>query len=169
MAGYPNTRSSWFRRGLDGHFCLRLRDDFNRLVEQGRSALANRRFEDAQKALDNALRLVPGDKEAERLLLQARDGAQPIVAYTRHLQAASALEKQEKFAEALQEYKEALKALPNDPAAMKRADYVLHMDAGTRLFKDNKKSESAKEFEAALRIAPDDAAAKTWLRQTKNP
>jgi tetratricopeptide (TPR) repeat protein len=147
----------------------RLREDFNRLVEQGRTALANRRFEDAQKALDNALRLVPGDKEAERLLLQARDGAQPIVTYTRHLQAASALEKQEKFAEALQEYKEALKALPNDPAAMKRADFVLHMDVGMRLFKDNKKSESAKEFEAALKIAPDDAAAKTWLRQTKNP
>jgi tetratricopeptide (TPR) repeat protein len=83
------------------------------------------------------------------------------------MQLGAALEKQEKFADALKAYQAALRAVPNDAAAAKRTEYAQHMDAGVTALKANRKSDAVREFEAALKAAPNDPAATKWLGQAK--
>ncbi|HEY1376273.1 MAG TPA: hypothetical protein VGF55_05740 [Gemmataceae bacterium] len=171
------------------------RDNYARLMAQGKSALTGRRFDEAQRAFADALKFQPNDPEAARLLRQAQDASkppapppppptaravppppapakppatpQPPAAYTQQMQAAAALENQAKYADAAKAYQAALRAVPNDPAATKRAEYAQHMDAGLTAVKAGKKADAVREFEAALKDAPNDEAATRWLQQAR--
>jgi tetratricopeptide (TPR) repeat protein len=197
----------------------RRRDDYTRLVAQGKTALAGQRFAEAQAAFAGALQLQPNDPEATRLLKQAQDAAKPPLpppapkptspppapapvpppalpktapptvppvahapgsppvpkpptppppaAYMQQMQVAAALEKQEKYADALKSYQAALKVLPNDATAILRAEYARQMDAGLTALKAGKRDDAARAFESALKAAPNDEAAAKWLRQVR--
>jgi hypothetical protein len=83
------------------------------------------------------------------------------------MRAAADSESRENFGDAVRSYKEALKAAPDDPTAVKRSQFVERMDSAYKLLKANKKSEAVREFEAALKIVPDDPAAKKGLEAAR--
>jgi tetratricopeptide (TPR) repeat protein len=162
------------------------RDTFNRFMNQGKAALAGKRYSEAQMAFTDALRFEPNDPEATQLLKEAENGGKPappppppppvktpatnvpvLPAFQQQMQAAAALEKQEKFGDALRTYQAALRLAPNDPTATKRAGFNQHMDAGMAALRAGKKLDAAREFEAALRDAPNDPAATKWLAQAR--
>jgi tetratricopeptide (TPR) repeat protein len=145
----------------------RLKADFDRLVDQGRVALSFRRFDEAELALDSALRLMPSDPDATVLLSQARKKIGPPPEFVRHMQSAAAYEKQDRFGDALAAYKDALRIAPNDPIAARRAEYSQRMDAGFKALRANNSLQAAMEFESALRAVPNDAAAIRALRQAQ--
>lgn len=159
-------------------------------MNQGKAALAARRYDEAKMAISDALRFEPNDPEALKLLKQAEDAGKPPPApppppppvkpvsrpnapvvtpatFTQQMQAGAAWEKQEKFGDALRAYQAAVKLAPGDVAATKRADFALHMDAGLTALKAGKKPDAVREFEAALRDAPNDPAATKWLQQAR--
>jgi hypothetical protein len=147
---------------------VRLRRDVRRLVDQGRTAIAERRFDDAQKALNAALKLLPGDLEAKRWLAQIKNGDSSTESpkYRQHMQAGADLEDHEQFADATREYKLALTVQAKDPVAAARADFCEHMNQGLRLSAEGKKTDAAREFESALKIVPNDPLAEKHLRKS---
>lgn len=164
----------------------RRRDNYDRLMAQGRAALAGRKPDDAQRAFADALKVVPNDAEAARLLKQAQDAAKPPAppappvaqapgspkaappaGFVQQMQLGAALETQEKYADALKAYQAALKVVANDPDATKRATYAQHMAAGQVALKAGKKADAAREFEAALQGVPKDPAATKWLNLSR--
>jgi tetratricopeptide (TPR) repeat protein len=160
------------RDQADAREYARLLDDAQRLQAKGE-------FDSAIRALQTAKRLRPTE-EVDRLLTaamvqQARatpppKPAAPVPpppAFTQQMQVGAALEKQEKFADALKAYQAALGIVSTDQAAIKRADYTRHMDAGLTALKAGKKPDAAREFEAALKTAPNDPAATKWLQQAR--
>jgi tetratricopeptide (TPR) repeat protein len=92
----------------------------------------------------------------------------PPPAFAQKMQAAAALEKQQKYAEAAQLYQEALKLLPGDATATRRAEFARRMDAGNRQAQAKKWTEAVAEYEAALKLVPDDATAKQLLQTARN-
>ncbi len=89
----------------------------------------------------------------------------PPPAYTQQMQLGAALEKQQKYADALKAYQAALKVVPNDPAATQRSEYARQMDAGLTALRAGKKPDAARAFESALKVAPKDEAATAGLQQ----
>jgi tetratricopeptide (TPR) repeat protein len=83
------------------------------------------------------------------------------------MQAAAALEKQQKYAEAAQTYQEALKLQPGDATATRRADFARHMDAGGRQAPAKKWAEAVAEYDLAVKLAPDDATARQSLQTAR--
>jgi tetratricopeptide (TPR) repeat protein len=87
------------------------------------------------------------------------------------MQAGAAAEKQQKWADAVQAYREALKAQPNDvkaTQALRSAEYWLHMTEGKKLLAAKRFGEAVTQFEAALKMVPDSAEAKTLLKQARD-
>jgi tetratricopeptide (TPR) repeat protein len=126
-----------------------------------------RRFEDAELALDSALRLMPNDPDATLLLSQARKKIGPPPEFVRHMQSAADFEKQDRFGDAFTAYKAALRIAPNDPIATRRAEYSQRMESGLKALRLNKREQAAMEFESALQAVPDDPAAMRALRQAQ--
>jgi tetratricopeptide (TPR) repeat protein len=155
------------------------RDDFARLMAAGQSALGAKKYDEAIKAFTDALKLVPGDKDATKGLNDARQAADaakaprpdPKAEYAKQMQAGAAADKQGKFGDAMTAYREALKWSPNDPkasAALKNADFSAHMAEGKKLHDAKKFSDAVKEYEAALKIQPDNKDAKDALKRAKD-
>ncbi len=173
------------------------RDAYTRLMTQGRTAFAERRLDDAQRAFAEALKTAPNDPQAAGSLKQAQDAARipaplpppppgtrvtplpppsrpsspvpppPSLIFAQHMQTGAALEKQENYADALKAYQAALAIDSADPTAIRRADFARHMDAGVTALKSAKKPDAAREFEAARKLAPNDPAAIRWLQQAR--
>lgn len=147
----------------------RLRDDFNKLVDQGRTAISFRRFGDAELSLDTALRLIPNDPVAVQLLAQAKSKVGPPEEFVQHLQTAAAHEKKELYGDAVKAYREAIRIAPDNHFALRRMDYVQRMDSGFRALRAKDYHQAAMEFESALSTIPDDPAALRALKQAKKP
>ncbi len=156
------------------------RGNFDRLLKSGRDAYTAKRYAEAAQVLASALRLVPDDAEAKRLLAAAKGELDKAKAppkpppakglppeYVKQMNAAAALARQEKYADAQKAYEAALRTQPNDPEATRRVEYAKRMDAGVKALKANKKPDATREFEAALKAVPKDAAATKALQQAK--
>jgi tetratricopeptide (TPR) repeat protein len=151
--------------------------EFNRLVALGQAAQAGKRHADAVRAFGDALKLRPGDATASKLLreAQAQEAASrtppPAQAeYTKRMQLGAALEKQQKHADAVKAYQEALKFVPGDAQAnegYRRAKYAQHMGEGQRQLTARRFTEAVREFEAALQVRPGDPAATEALKRAK--
>ena len=156
------------------------RAEFERLLKQGRTALSAKRYEEAVKAFDDAMKLQPTDTEAAKLLREAKQALEASkkkpdpprpAAYTKQMEAGAAAEKQERWADALKAYREALKVVPGDAKATeaaRNAEFKQHMAEGQKALKAKKFAEATREFEGALKLFPDDAEAKKLLKQAKD-
>jgi tetratricopeptide (TPR) repeat protein len=90
--------------------------------------------------------------------------------YGKAMQTAAALEKQGKFAEALEEYRLALRAVPKDTkaaAGLHKAEYQSHMAQGQKLLATRHFADAATAFEAALKLEPMSKDAKAFLQKAK--
>ena len=147
---------------------VRLRKDVRRLVDQGRTAITERRFGDARKALEAALKLLPGELEATRWLAQIKNGdaSAESPTYRQHMEKGADLEDREQFIEAGQEYKLALTVQAKDSVAAARAEFCEHMSQGLRLVAQGKQADAVREFQTALRIVPNDPLAEKHLRKS---
>jgi tetratricopeptide (TPR) repeat protein len=150
--------------------------DFARLMDQGQKLLTAKRYADAASTFQDALKLMPNDPTAKAALQKAQkalDTAKPATPavpaeYVRQMQTGAALDKQQRYAEAVKAYNAALKALPNDAKATNALGFSQHMSDGIKLFTTRKFPDAAKEFEAALGVSPDDATAKALLKRAKD-
>ncbi len=119
---------------------------------------------------------MPNDAAAKASLQRAQkalDTAKPATPaipaeYVRQMQSGAALDKQQRYADAVKAYNAALKALPNDAKASNALGFSQHMADGIKLFTTRKFPDAAKEFEAALGVSPDDATAKALLKRAKD-
>jgi tetratricopeptide (TPR) repeat protein len=95
----------------------------------------------------------------------------PQEEYARAMQAGAALDRQKKYADAVQAYRAALRWVANDPraaAGLRNAEYQLHMTEGEKLLAARRFPDAAKEFEEALKIVPNSADAKGYLQKAKS-
>jgi tetratricopeptide (TPR) repeat protein len=154
-------------------------DDFTKLMAAARNAMGAKKYDDAIKAYTDALKVMPGDKDAAKGLNDARQAADaakapkpdPKAEYAKQMQAGAAAEKQGKLADARAAYREALKWAPNDAkaaAALKNADFGAHMAEGKKLHDAKKYADAVKEYEAALKLFPDNKDAKDALKRAKD-
>jgi tetratricopeptide (TPR) repeat protein len=153
--------------------------EYARLMNAGQAALAARRYEDAVKAYGDALKLMPGDAAASKALAEANkalDAAKkpmpktpppPPAAYTRALMNAAALEKQQKWADAVRWYKEALRLVPGDSKATTSQEFAQHMDDGQKHAAARKFADAVKDYEAALKVIPNQPDATAALKRAR--
>jgi tetratricopeptide (TPR) repeat protein len=152
--------------------------DYAQAMKAGRDAYAARKLDDAVQHFTQALRLMPGDRDATACLQTAtkvRDDMKkappappaPPAEYTRQMDAAATLEKQQKFGDAVLAYKMALRVVPGDAKATKGADFAQHMADGQKALTARKFPDAVREFEAALRVMPGNADATALLKRAK--
>ncbi len=151
--------------------------DFTRLMTQGQTAMAAKRYDEAVKAYADALKVQPGDaaatkghRDAQAALDAAKPppkSAAPPAEYTRQMDTAAALEKKQKYEEAVPAYKAALKAVPNDAHATKGLDFAQHMADGQKALAARKFPDAVREFDAALKVLPNDVDAMAFLKRAK--
>jgi tetratricopeptide (TPR) repeat protein len=156
----------------------RRKADYTRLMNQGQTAMAGKHYADAVKAYGDALRVVPNDPTATKALKDAQaalDASKappapppgPPAEYTRQMDAAAALEKQQKYADAVTAYRAALRAAPNDPKATKGAEFAQNMADGQKALAARKFPDAVRDFEAALKVMPGNADATALLKRAK--
>jgi tetratricopeptide (TPR) repeat protein len=152
--------------------------DYARLMNQGQTAMAGKHYAEAVKVYGDALRVVPNDPTASKALKDAQAALDatkppphppaPPAEYTRQMDAAAALEKQQKYADAVMAYKAALKLVPGDAKATKGADFAQHMADGQKALAARKFPDAVREFEAALKVMPNNADATALLKRAKD-
>lgn len=152
------------------------RQQFNQLMQQGRTALAAKKFAEALKAFESAQTLFPNDADAAKAVADARkamDAAKPPMpmgkpaAYARQMEQGVAQEKLGRYDQALVAYKAALRLVPNDADADKKSDFCQFMVDGDKAMKARKFADARTAFESALKLFPNDANAKAALQRAK--
>jgi tetratricopeptide (TPR) repeat protein len=86
------------------------------------------------------------------------------------MQEAAAFEKQQRFADAIKAYQQALQLMPKDAKAtegLRKADYGLHFAEGQRLMGLRRFADAAREFELALQRDPGNPAATAALKKAR--
>jgi tetratricopeptide (TPR) repeat protein len=94
----------------------------------------------------------------------------PRAEYAKQMQAAAAFEKQQKYAEAIRAYKQALVFLPKDPRAtlaLRNAEFTQHMVEGRKALAAKRFADAAREFEEALKLVPNNPEATKALKQAQ--
>jgi tetratricopeptide (TPR) repeat protein len=142
------------------------REELTRLVTSGKAALAAKKPEEAIKDADEALKLVPGDKEATTLRLVAV-GRTAFNA--------------QKYEDALKSAADALKLVPSDAAASalqkeataardvesRKAEFNRLLTQGQQALTARKYPEAEKAFTQALALVPNDPTASKGLKDAK--
>jgi tetratricopeptide (TPR) repeat protein len=86
------------------------------------------------------------------------------------MQAAAGFEKQQKYAEAVRAYQEALRLVPGDApagAALRNAQFAQAMAEGRKALGLKRFPDAVREFERALQLAPGNPEALKALKQAK--
>jgi cytochrome c-type biogenesis protein CcmH/NrfG len=84
------------------------------------------------------------------------------------MDAAAAFEKQQKYAEAAQAYREALRLAPRDARAARGADFAQHMADGQKALAARKFADAGRAFEAALKVLPNHPDATALLKRARD-
>jgi tetratricopeptide (TPR) repeat protein len=150
--------------------------EYTRQLALGKAALAAKKWDDALTAFTAALKMVPADPEATRGMQAANEGKKstpdPKVEYTRLMTAAAAFEKQQKYFDALQAYKDALAKLPGDAKASagvtKVTQYNQRLIDANKAAQAKRWADAVKECEEALKLYPDSTEAKKALQKAKD-
>jgi tetratricopeptide (TPR) repeat protein len=90
--------------------------------------------------------------------------------YARQMGAGATFEKQQKYAEAVAAYKEALRLMPGDAkatAALESAEFAQHMAAGRSAQAAKHFADAVREYEEALKLEPGNAEATAALKRAK--
>jgi tetratricopeptide (TPR) repeat protein len=156
---------------------------FKVLFDRATKALQARRFTEGIDALEAALRLIPDDREASRLLLVARGDLRKAKAeYKATLGRAETALGLRRFEEAQRLYAEAAALLPEDPAAAKglrdverlvaalrtaQTAYVRYMNQGAVALRARRYADAAVAYSEALNLVPGDLDAAAGLRQAR--
>lgn len=141
--------------------------------KNGQSLLTAKKFAEAFKAFDEALKLKPGDPAAIAGKKQAEGGLKPTppppnpqAAFTASMTQARALEKAAKYTEAIPAYEAALKLVASDAtkAAQQAQAYagIGRSQHGLKKFK-----EAISAYEEALKRTPGNAEVKAALARAK--
>jgi tetratricopeptide (TPR) repeat protein len=165
---------------------LKKREEFNRLLGQGKVALVANRYAEAEKVFAEALTLYPNDADALKGQRDAQDALRALDAEQRKraqfdaaLKAAREASDARKYDEAERYTAEALKLFPDDPGARDLAhgiflakerlqqEYSLHLQAARTALAAKKWTEALKEATAALDRKPGDAAANDLIKQAQ--
>jgi tetratricopeptide (TPR) repeat protein len=156
--------------------------EYEKHMKEGQTALQQKKYADAVKDFEAALKIKPGDVLAAASLQQAKAGISDTTAklaeYEKNMKEGQAALKAKKYAEAVREFEQALQAKPGDQAAtqaLRQAqqaladmkDYDKHMKDGQTAMQQKKYADAVKDFEQALKAKPNDQAAMTALQQAK--
>jgi tetratricopeptide (TPR) repeat protein len=90
--------------------------------------------------------------------------------FLKQMQAGAALEKQQKFAEAVRAYKDALSLFPGDAqatASLHAAEFSQHMAEGRKAMAARRFPDAAREFEDALKINPGSPEATNAIKRAR--
>ncbi len=150
-------------------------------IKSGQNLLAKKQYEDAARAFGDALKLMPKDAQATKLLQQtnaawndAKKSTPPKTnvptPYQKEMQEAAAFEKQNKLPDAVKAYSDALKLLPGDKlatAGLTRVQVASHVADGERFLNMKQFVEATREFESALKRSPNNAAVLKLLAKAK--
>jgi len=145
--------------------------DYDKHMKDGQAALKDKKYADAVKGFEDALKAIPDDAAAAAALKQAQKGD-----YDQHMRDGQAALKAKKYPDAIKEFGDALKAIPNDmtaAAALKQAQaavkpaYDKHIKAGQTALTNKKYADAVNEFEEALQLMPNDPAALSHLKLAK--
>jgi tetratricopeptide (TPR) repeat protein len=150
--------------------------EYAKQLDLGKKALAAKKWDDAIAAFNAALKAVPADAEAKKGLQAATDGKKatpdPMVEYAKFMDRAAALEKAQKYLDAVQAYQDALTKIPKDAkataGAKKITDYNQKMIDGNKGLQGKKWADAAKAYDDALKLFPDSKEAKTGLQKAKD-
>jgi tetratricopeptide (TPR) repeat protein len=153
---------------------------FDRLIDRARTSAAARRYKDAIAALEEALRLFPDDRDAQRSLSDVRNAFKKARAdFASTLARADSAARLGRAAEARRLYGEAARLLPEDPAAEQarrkseqladdvrdaRQMYVRLMTQAGLAMEGKRYAEAVTAYTEALRLAPSDPDATRGLR-----
>lgn len=154
------------------------RAEFNRLAALGDQALRLQRFEEAIRYYHEALQIFPNDDGAQKAVRSAERAAADLAAgqaaYLRFLNQADRAMQQQRCAEAVLAYQEALRLAPADVETAQRLQqaqnslaYQQQMLAGNRALARRQFADADRFFQQALRWMPNDPPALQALRQTR--
>lgn len=140
-------------------------------MKQGKAAMDAKKFDDAVKAYDEALKVKPGDAAAIAGKKAATDAVKPPVKadpkaeFTKAMQQGATLQGQKKFADAASAYQLALKHANDlgDKAGQAQAYLgIARNEHAAKRF-----AEAIKAYEEVLKRSPNDAEAKAGLTKAK--
>ena len=169
---------------------------YNQNMAAARNALGLKRYDEAIRSATEALRLAPNDPEATKILNEARTAITPAKKdppkfdstlpkkeppkkdtpktepaqsqINQFLQAAVTAETQSKYAEAMKDYQEALKLIPNHAELKKKVDFCKNMADGQKDLAAGRFNEALLVFELSLKLYPADANAKKYMQLAKD-
>ena len=87
--------------------------------------------------------------------------------FNHQLQLAAAFEKQQKYADAIKAYREALRLVPGDAKAKRLLEFAQKMDDGTKSLSSKKFADAARSFEEALKLSPGNQDAAKALQKAR--
>lgn len=147
-------------------------DDFNKLLDNAKTALNNKKYNEAIGGALAALRILPGDPGATKLLDDAKKGLDAATTdYKRFMGAADTARAAGRFEEAQRMLTKALDVLPGDAAALKaqqdlqnrladlqagQAAYMRYMATGVQAMNANRYADAVAAFTEALKLVPND-------------
>jgi len=156
---------------------------FLQAMDHARAARRDRKFDVAIAALEQALRLRPGDREAEKALRETRKAkVEARSEFTQQMTQGDFAVQSGRFTEAFRCFKEAVRIIPEDQVAGQslarveqllekmsadRNDYLRLMAAGQVALTNMRWVDALAAFNAALLIAPNDADALRGLAQAR--
>lgn len=171
--------------------------NYSAAMKNGQVFMQQKQYAQAVASFTEALRLAPNDSAATKALADARDAlnppkkdtpkvdppkkdtqktdppkkdapkADPQQQLNAILKAAATFEGQSKYAEALGQYQEALKMVPNHAELKKKIDFCKEMADSIRDLKAGRFAEATIGFDLALKLYPNDANAKHYLQMAK--
>jgi tetratricopeptide (TPR) repeat protein len=156
------------------------RAEFDRLLSQGKTAMKEKKYDEAVKAFGDAVKIIPGDSNAQGWLQLARDEQSTRDDYARQVGRGKAALDAGKWDDATAAFNEALKLVPDDAEAAKGlqaaklkqweaakqkqfAEFNKQMAAGNAALKDEKWDEASAAFTTALKAVPGDFQATKGL------
>lgn len=168
------------------------KSDLARLLDEGKQALADKKFAQAARTYEAALAVAPGDVIAKRGLEEANlalaadaDEKKKLADYQKFMDAGRAAVVAQRYTDAIREYTAALAILPGDKAALdgralaekritdvmvddkQRGAFDKAMAQGAAAVKAKHYDEAVKAFEQAVKLAPGDKDAQAALTLAK--
>ena len=154
-------------------------DDFNKLVDNAKTSLRDKKYGEAVGGALAALRILPGDPGATQLLDDAKKAYDAAVKdYKNLMTAADTARVAKRYEEAQRLLAKAIDVLPGDATALKaqqdlqnlitdtqagQAAYMRYMANGVQAMNANRYADAVAAFTEALRLAPNDGDATKGL------